>query len=85
MRLDHIKTQYQHELIPLAQQREALAREIVELKAVRDAFLGETTAPNARNEEFVQPSAQYARRMASLLGQCTLQWHKWVCESLCDT
>jgi Rho-type GTPase-activating protein 1/2 len=63
MRLDNIKKQYQHELVPLTQQREILVHEIAELKAVRDAFLEETTVLNARNEELAQLSAQYARRM----------------------
>ncbi|KII92259.1 hypothetical protein PLICRDRAFT_37049 [Plicaturopsis crispa FD-325 SS-3] len=62
MRLDNIKTQYQHELVPLTRQRESLAREIAELKAVRDVFLEETTALNARNEELAKLSSQYARR-----------------------
>lgn len=63
MRLDNIKKQYEHELIPLTQQREALNREIADLKAARDMFLEETTVLNARNEELAQLSAQYARRM----------------------
>lgn len=63
MRLDNIKTQYKHELVPLKQQREALMREITELRAVRDASLEETTVLNARNEELAQLSAQYARRI----------------------
>jgi len=37
MRLDNVKNQYQqHKLVPLTQQREILAREVAELKAVRD-------------------------------------------------
>lgn len=63
MRLDNIKTQYQHELIPLTQQREALIREVAELKAAREQFLEETTVLNARNEELAQLSAQYVRRI----------------------
>lgn len=63
MRLDNIKTQYQHELIPLTQQREALSREVAELKAAREQFLEETTVLNARNEELAQLSAQYVRRI----------------------
>ncbi|KAI0355591.1 RhoGAP-domain-containing protein [Trametes cingulata] len=63
MRFDNIKTQYQHELIPLIEQREALIREIAELKASRDAFLEETTVLNQRNEELAQLNAQYQRRL----------------------
>nr|GAT57619.1 signal transducer [Mycena chlorophos] len=63
MRLDTIKKQYQRDLIPLKEERENLAREIMELKGVRDVFLEETTVLNARNEELAQLSAQYARRM----------------------
>jgi hypothetical protein len=63
MRLDNIKAQYKTELLPLTQQREALSREISELKIVRDVFLEETTALNARNEELAQLSAMYTRKM----------------------
>ncbi|RPD57622.1 RhoGAP-domain-containing protein [Lentinus tigrinus ALCF2SS1-7] len=63
MRFDNIKVQYQHELIPLNEQREALIREIAELKASRDAILEETTVLNKRNEELAQLNAQYQRRL----------------------
>ncbi|KAG1774707.1 hypothetical protein EV702DRAFT_480387 [Suillus placidus] len=64
MRLDNIKTQYQHELIPLTQQHEALIREVAELKAARKMqFLEETTVLDARNEELAQLSAQYVCRI----------------------
>ncbi|KAI0769739.1 RhoGAP-domain-containing protein [Trametes elegans] len=63
MRFDNIKTQYQHELVPLTEQREALMRELAELKASRDAFLEETTVLNQRNEELAQLNAQYQRRL----------------------
>ncbi|KAF4620597.1 hypothetical protein D9613_000644 [Agrocybe pediades] len=62
-RLENIRSQYQRELIPLTEQKEALNREIAELRAVRDVFLEETTVLNARNEELAQLSAVYARRM----------------------
>ncbi|KAK7057275.1 signal transducer [Favolaschia claudopus] len=65
-RLDTIKKQYQRDLIPLREERENLAREIAELKGVRDVFLEETTVLNARNEELAQLSAQYARRMVAI-------------------
>ncbi|KAH0828045.1 hypothetical protein J3R83DRAFT_3695 [Lanmaoa asiatica] len=63
MRLDNIKKQYQHELIPLTEQRETLIREIAELKSAREQFLEETTVLNVRNEELAQLGAQYTRRM----------------------
>ena len=63
MRFDNIKNQYQHELVPLTEQREALQREIAELKASRDAILEETTVLNKRNEELAQLNAQYQRRL----------------------
>jgi regulator of replication initiation timing len=63
MRLDNIKKQYQHELIPLTQQREKLIREITDLKSAREHFLEETTVLNARNEELAHLSTQYSRRM----------------------
>ncbi len=65
-RLDTLKKQYQRELIPLTEQRETLGREIAELKAVRDMFLEETTALNARNEELAQLSHIYTRRLESI-------------------
>lgn len=65
-RLETLKSQYKHDLIPLTQARETLTREIAELKAVRDVFLEETTVLNARNEELAQLSAVYSRRMESV-------------------
>ncbi|EJD02801.1 RhoGAP-domain-containing protein [Fomitiporia mediterranea MF3/22] len=65
MRLDNIKRQYQHDLVPLTQQREALVREIVDLKEARDIFLEETAVLNARNEELAQLNQQYERRFES--------------------
>jgi Rho-type GTPase-activating protein 1/2 len=67
MRLDNIKAQYLNELLPLSQQREALSREIAELKGVRDVFLEETTVLNARNEELAKLSALYTRRMDTVM------------------
>ncbi|KAJ3984949.1 hypothetical protein F5890DRAFT_1410480 [Lentinula detonsa] len=63
-RLDNLKSQYERELLPLTQEREAITREVKELKAARDVFLEETTVLNARNEELAQLSAQYSRRVA---------------------
>jgi hypothetical protein len=65
-RLDTLKNQYKHELVPLTRTRETLTREIAELKAVRDVFLEETTVLNARNEELAQLSAVYSRRVESV-------------------
>ncbi|RXW13226.1 hypothetical protein EST38_g12624 [Candolleomyces aberdarensis] len=65
-RLDGIRNQYSRDLIPLQQQREQLSREITELKAVRDVFLEETAALNARNEELAQLGAVYSRRMDTI-------------------
>lgn len=47
----------------MTEQKEALSREIAELKAVRDTFLEETTVLNARNEELAQLSTVYTRRL----------------------
>lgn len=63
MRFDNIKNQYQHELVPLTEQREMLLREIAELKASRDAILEETTVLNKRNEELAQLNSHYQRRL----------------------
>ncbi|KAA1471697.1 RhoGAP-domain-containing protein [Dentipellis sp. KUC8613] len=62
-RLDKLKSHYKRELVPLTEEREALLREIAELKGARDVFLEETTMLNARNEELAQLNALYARRM----------------------
>ncbi|KXN90650.1 Beta-chimaerin [Leucoagaricus sp. SymC.cos] len=62
-RLDNLRKQYQRDLIPLTEERETLSREIAELKAIRDMFLEETTALNARNEELAQLSHIYSRRL----------------------
>ncbi|KAF8514203.1 signal transducer [Hysterangium stoloniferum] len=62
-RFDNIKTQYKRELAPLVQQREALLREINELKEERNICLEETTALNARNEELAALIAQMSRQM----------------------
>lgn len=48
------------------EQKEALNREISELKNVRDVFLEETTVLNARNEELAQLNAVYAQRIDSI-------------------
>jgi hypothetical protein len=59
---DGLKTQYQDELQGLVQGKEALLREIAELKQNREIFLEETTALSARNEELAKLGAEYARR-----------------------
>lgn len=59
MRFDNIKNQYEGELLPLTKEKEAIFREIAELKAMRDAVLGETVAISARNEALAQLNAQY--------------------------
>lgn len=53
-------------MIPLTEERERLSREIAELKAIRDTFLEETTALNARNEELAQLSHIYSRRLEAI-------------------
>ncbi|KAJ3571769.1 hypothetical protein NP233_g3538 [Leucocoprinus birnbaumii] len=65
-RLDNLKRQYKKDLIPLTEERETLSREIAELRGIRDMFLEETTALNARNEELAQLSHIYARRLESI-------------------
>ncbi|KAI0771795.1 hypothetical protein BC629DRAFT_1583291 [Irpex lacteus] len=62
VRFDNIKNQYQGELLPLTKEKEAIFREIAELKAMRDAVLAETAAISARNEALAQLNAQYANR-----------------------
>lgn len=62
VRFDNIKNQYQDQLLPLTVQKEALAREIMEIKAMRDAILAETAALSARNEALAQLNMQYTSR-----------------------
>ncbi|KAG9009355.1 hypothetical protein FRB94_012172 [Tulasnella sp. JGI-2019a] len=62
-RFDGLKSQYRKDLEPLRHNREALVREINELKEARDIFLEETTALNARNEELAELNAQIVRQI----------------------
>ncbi|KIP11643.1 hypothetical protein PHLGIDRAFT_63457 [Phlebiopsis gigantea 11061_1 CR5-6] len=66
VRFDNIKNQYQSDLLPLTAQREAMLREITELRASRDAYLEETTMLSARNEELAQLHSQYLRRLETV-------------------
>ena len=61
-RLDTIKEQYREELEPLTAQREALQREIAELRETREQFLEESTALAAKNEELAELNAQLSRQ-----------------------
>lgn len=61
-RLDTIKEQYRGELEPLTAQREAILREISELRETREQFLEETTALAAKNDELVELNAQLSRQ-----------------------
>lgn len=63
--MDNIKGQYQRDLVPLKQERQAFVRETSELKTTRDALLEETALLNARNDEIVSLNQQYMRRLES--------------------
>lgn len=65
-RLDTIKEQYREELEPLTAQREALQREIAELRETREQFLEESTALAAKNEELAELNAQLSRQVDTL-------------------
>ncbi|KAG8970902.1 hypothetical protein FRC05_011670 [Tulasnella sp. 425] len=71
-RFDNLKSQYKKDLEPLKQQREALIREINELKEARDIFLEETTALNARNEELAELNSQIQRQIEATLNESNL-------------
>jgi len=62
-RLDTIKEQYREELEPLTAQREALQREIADLREMREQFLEESTALAAKNEELAELNAQLSRQV----------------------
>lgn len=61
-RLDTIKEQYREELEPLTAQREALQREIADLRETKDQFLEESTALAAKNEELAELNASLTRQ-----------------------
>lgn len=61
-RLDIIKEQYREELEPLTAQREALQREIADLRETREQFLEESTALAAKNEELAELNTQLSRQ-----------------------
>lgn len=65
-RLDTIKEQYREELEPLTAQREALQREIADLRETRESFLEESTALAAKNEELAELNAQLSRQVENL-------------------
>ncbi|KAG8984594.1 hypothetical protein FRB90_005212, partial [Tulasnella sp. 427] len=71
-RFDNLKSQYKKDLEPLKQQREALIREINELKEARDIFLEETTALNARNEELAELNSQIQRQIEATMNESSL-------------
>ncbi|KAG8911677.1 hypothetical protein FRC00_006022, partial [Tulasnella sp. 408] len=71
-RFDNLKSQYKKDLEPLKQQREALIREINELKEARDIFLEETTALNARNEELAELNSQIQRQIEATLNETNI-------------
>ncbi|EPQ56987.1 RhoGAP-domain-containing protein [Gloeophyllum trabeum ATCC 11539] len=71
VRFDNIKSQYARELVPLTEQKEALNREIAELKALREQFMEETASLSARNEELAQLNHQYIRQMESVTSEAT--------------
>ena len=62
-RLETIKEQYREELEPLTAQREALQREIAELRETREQTLEESTALAAKNEELAELNAQLVRQV----------------------
>lgn len=61
-RLDTIKEQYRGELEPLTAQREAMQREIADLRETREHFLEESTALAAKNDELAELNAQLSRQ-----------------------
>lgn len=65
-RLDTIKEQYKEELEPLTAQREALQREIVELREAREQVLEESTALSAKNDMLTELNGQLSRQVESL-------------------
>jgi regulator of replication initiation timing len=62
LRLDTIREHYKEELEPLTAQREALQREIGDLRESREQFLEESTALAAKNEELAELNAQLSRQ-----------------------
>jgi Rho-type GTPase-activating protein 1/2 len=73
-RFDNLKAQYKRELEPLVQQRDALLREIHELKEERNICLEETTALNARNEELADLNSRTAQVESGARGPAPRAW-----------
>ena len=65
-RLEAIREQYRGALEPLTAQREALQREIAELRETREQYLEESTALAAKNEELAELNAQLSRQAESM-------------------
>ncbi|WWC71939.1 uncharacterized protein I206_105898 [Kwoniella pini CBS 10737] len=65
-RLDTIKEQYREELEPLTAQREALQRDIAELRETKESFLEESAALAAKNEELAELNASLSRQAESV-------------------
>ncbi|KAF8514156.1 hypothetical protein JB92DRAFT_2920340 [Gautieria morchelliformis] len=73
-RFDGLKAQYKRELEPLVQQRDALMREIHELKEERNICLEETTALNARNEELADLNSRTTQIESGARGPAPSAW-----------
>jgi hypothetical protein len=65
-RLETIKEQYREELEPLTAQREALQREIGELRETKEQFIEESTALAAKNEELAELNSQLSRQVENM-------------------
>jgi len=61
-RLNKLKEQYKNELEPLTAAREALSREIAELRDTRNLYLEESAALSAKNEDLAELNTRLSRQ-----------------------
>lgn len=72
-RFDGLRTKYKQDLEPLIAQREALAREIGELRDTRNLYLEESTALSAKNEELAELNTRLTKQSEALHEATTRQ------------
>ncbi|CAG7850642.1 SubName: Full=Uncharacterized protein {ECO:0000313/EMBL:CCA68331.1} [Serendipita indica DSM 11827] len=65
-RFDNLKVKYRRDLEPLIAEREALEREINELKQAKELCLEETTSLTSRNEELSELNMAMTRQLENL-------------------
>jgi Rho-type GTPase-activating protein 1/2 len=65
-RFENLKSKYRRDLEPMIAERQALQREIYELKQAKDLCLEETTALTSRNDELLELNVSMTRQLENL-------------------